>query len=605
MIGHIQELIENALEHLQVKGEFNLAETPTINIERTRNKAHGDYASNVALSLAKPLKMNPRTIAEKIIAELTDTSHVKKVEIAGPGFINFYLTDACRLQILKRILKQKEDFGSSQIGAEKSITVEFVSANPTGPLHVGHGRGAAFGSSLSNILKKVGYDVHAEYYVNDHGRQMDILATSVWLRYLELCGEQITFPANGYKGEYIVDIARKVRQKYGDDYRHKQLEVFAQVSPDEPAGGDKEQHIDDLVINAKDILNKGYAKIFKIALKNILHGIENDLEDFNVYYDQWFSEKSLHDGDTIERALAILEAGGHLYKKEGALWFNATHFGDEKDRVVMRENGLKTYFASDVGYLLNKFERGFEKSIYVFGADHHGYIPRLKAATKALGFDADKIEILLVQFAHLFKSGEKLPMSTRSGEFVTLSELVKGVGCDAARFFYVMRSHDQHLDFDMDLAKSQSTDNPVYYIQMAHARICSILNKLEEQNMTHNIEIGHVSVELLVEEQELDLIKSLSQYPEVIEKAATSYTVHTVANYLRELAQFFHSYYNAHQVQIDNENLRNARLNLCLATRYVLADGLALLGSSAPKEMRPEDRPENSSEHVPEQGQEV
>ncbi|TDR23274.1 arginine--tRNA ligase [Marinicella litoralis] len=592
MIGHIQELIENALEHLQAKGEFNLEQNPTINIERTRSKEHGDYASNVALTLAKPLQSNPRAIAEKIIAELAESSHVSKVEIAGPGFINFYLTDACRLQVLKRIIKLGKSYGSSQLGADKRITVEFVSANPTGPLHVGHGRGAAFGSSLSNILKKVGYDVHAEYYVNDHGRQMDILAASVWLRYLELCGEPITFPANGYKGEYIVDIARKVRQKYGDDFRYSQAEVFAQVSPDEPAGGDKEQHIDDLVINAKDILDKGYHKIFKIALKNILSGIENDLEDFNVHYDEWFSEKSLHESDTIERALAKLEAGGHLYKKEGALWFNATHFGDEKDRVVMRENGLKTYFASDVAYLLNKFERGFEKSIYIFGADHHGYIPRLKAATKALGFDADQIDILLVQFAHLFKGGEKLKMSTRSGEFVTLNELVSEVGCDASRFFYVMRSHDQHLDFDMDLAKSQSNDNPVYYIQYAHARICSILRKLEEQNMMHNIEIGHVSVELLVEEQELDLIKALSQYPEVVEKAALNYSVHSLSNYLRELAQLFHSYYNAHQVQIDNENLRNARLNLCLATRYVLADGLALLGSSSPKEMRSEDRKE-------------
>ncbi len=590
MIGHIQELIENALEHLQVKGEFNLDQTPTINIERTRNKDHGDYASNVALTLAKPLKSNPRAIAEKIIAEMADSTHVNKVEIAGPGFINFYLTDACRLQVLKRILKLKHDYGTSQLGEDKKVTVEFVSANPTGPLHVGHGRGAAFGSSLSNILKKMGHDVHAEYYVNDHGRQMDILATSVWLRYLELCGESIVFPANGYKGDYIFDIARKVRQKNGDDYRHGQMEVFAQVSPDEPAGGDKEQHIDDLVINAKDILGDGYQKIFKIALKSILAGIEDDLEDFNVFYDEWFSEKSLHESDTIDRALGKLKEGGHLYKKEGALWFNATHFGDEKDRVVMRENGLKTYFASDVAYLLNKFERGFEKLIYVFGADHHGYIPRLKAATKALGFDAEQIEILLVQFAHLYKHGEKLPMSTRSGQFVTLSELVSEVGCDASRFFYVMRSHDQHLDFDMDLAKSQSNDNPVYYIQYAHARICSILRKLEEQNMTHNIEIGHVSVELLVEEQELDLIKALSQYPEVVAKAAANYSVHSVANYLRDLAQLFHSYYNAHQVQIDNENLRNARLNLCLATRYVLADGLALLGSSAPKEMRSEDR---------------
>ncbi|WP_223787959.1 arginine--tRNA ligase [Marinicella meishanensis] len=590
MIGHIQELIENALEHLQAKGEFELEQNPTINIERTRSKEHGDYASNVAMTLAKPLRAKPRDIAEKIIAEMADSTHVSKVEIAGPGFINFYLTDACRLLVLKRILKLKHEFGASQIGEDAKITVEFVSANPTGPLHVGHGRGAAFGSSLSNVLKKVGYQVHAEYYVNDHGRQMDILATSVWLRYLELCGERIVFPANGYKGDYIFDIARKVRQIKGDEYRHEQMEVFAQVSPDEPDGGDKEQHIDDLVVNAKDILGAGYEKIFRIALKSILSGIEDDLEEFNVFYDEWFSEKSLHDGDTIDRALKILEDGGHLYKKDGALWFNATHFGDEKDRVVMRDNGLKTYFASDVAYLLNKFERGFTKLVYVFGADHHGYIKRLEAATKALGFDPAALEILLVQFAHLYKQGEKLPMSTRSGQFVTLSELVSEVGCDAARFFYVMRSHDQHLDFDMDLAKSQSNENPVYYIQYAHARICSIMRKLEEQNMTHNVEIGHAAVELLVEEQEQDLIKALSQYPEAVAKAATNYSVHTVANYLRDLAQLFHSYYNAHQVRIDNENLRNARLNLCLATRYVLADGLSLLGSSAPQEMLSEDQ---------------
>lgn len=590
MIGHIQELIENALEHLQAKGEFELEQTPTINIERTRSKEHGDYASNVAMILAKPLRAKPRDIAEKIIAEMADSTHISKVEIAGPGFINFYLTEACRLLVLKRILKLQHEYGASQLGEDAKITVEFVSANPTGPLHVGHGRGAAFGSSLSNILKKVGYQVHAEYYVNDHGRQMDILATSVWLRYLELCGERIEFPTNGYKGEYIFDIARKVRQIKGDDYRHEQLEVYAQVSPDEPKGGDKEQHIDDLVVNAKDILGEGYDKIFRIALKSILSGIEDDLEDFNVFYDEWFSEKSLHDGDTIDRALKILQDGGHLYKKDGALWFNATHFGDEKDRVVMRENGLKTYFASDVAYLLNKFERGFTKLVYVFGADHHGYIKRLEAATKALGFDPGLLEILLVQFAHLYKHGEKLPMSTRSGQFVTLSELVEEVGCDAARFFYVMRSHDQHLDFDMDLAKSQSNENPVYYIQYAHARICSIMRKLEEQNMTHNVEIGHAAVELLNEEQEQDLIKALSQYPEAVAKAATHYSVHTVANYLRDLAQLFHSYYNAHQVRVDNENLRNARLNLCLATRYVLADGLALLGSSAPQEMLSEDK---------------
>lgn len=591
MIGHIRELITNAIEGLQRKGVFEIEGDINFNIERTRDSNHGDYASNVAMVLVKQLKKPPRDIAMAIKDEMAETSHVSQIEIAGPGFINFYLTDACRMQVVKRILQEQDNFGSNNSGEGKKITVEFVSANPTGPLHVGHGRGAAFGSSLTNVLRQSGYQVHDEYYVNDHGRQMDILATSVWLRYLELCGEQIPFPSNGYKGDYIIDIARKVRKKFGDDYRFNAIDAFAQVHPDATVeGGDKEKHIDDLVVNAKGLLSSGYHKIFKMALKSILKGIENDLEDFNVFYDEWFSEKSLHDSDTIDRALEILKAGGHLYKKEGALWFNATHFGDEKDRVVMRENGLKTYFASDIAYLMNKFERGFDHLIYVFGADHHGYIARLKAAAKAMGFDADKITILLVQFAHLFKNGEKLPMSTRSGQFVTLKELVEEVGTDAARFFYVMRSHDQHLDFDMDLAKSQTNDNPVHYIQYAHARICSLFRKLEEQSLPHNQEIGHVSIEELQEKHEQDIIRMLSQYPETIQKAGQNYGVNTVANYLRELAQLFHSYYNAHQIRIDNENLRNARLNLCEAIRLVLANGLKLLGASAPEVMNAEDK---------------
>ncbi len=595
MIGHIRELITSAIEGLQRKGIFDMEGEVNFNIERTRDSKHGDYACNVALVLAKPLKKAPRAIAEMVKEELAESSHVSKTEIAGPGFINFYLTDACRMQVVKRILQDKEAFGSNKSGEGKKVTVEFVSANPTGPLHVGHGRGAAYGSSLTNVLRQSGYQVHDEYYVNDHGRQMDILATSVWLRYLELCGEQIPFPSNGYKGDYIFDIARKVRKKCGDDYRHDKVAAFAQVHPDEGAdgvegSGDKEKHIDDLVLNAKELLDEGYDKIFKTALKTILKGIENDLEGFNVFYDEWFSEKSLHDSDIIDRALEKLTEGGHLYKKEGALWFNATHFGDEKDRVVMRENGLKTYFASDIAYLMNKFERGFDHLIYVFGADHHGYIARMKAAAKAMGFDADKITILLVQFAHLFKNGEKLAMSTRSGQFVTLKELVEEVGCDAARFFYVMRSHEQHLDFDMDLAKSQTNDNPVHYIQYAHARICSLFRRLAEDSLTHNEEIGHVAIEDLKEEHEQDIIKMLAQYPELVQKAGQSYSVNTVANYLRELAQLYHSYYNAHQIRIDNENLRNARLNLCEATRVVLANGLKLLGASAPEVMNAEDK---------------
>lgn len=589
MIGHIQELIENALAHLTQKQEIELTATPAVQIERTRNPEHGDYASNIAMMLQKQLQKPPMAIAEMIVSEISESQHIKHVEAVKPGFINFTLTSLCRLQVIRKIMERKHHFGDNDLGKDQKVTVEFVSANPTGPLHVGHGRGAAFGSSLVNVLKKSGFQVHAEYYVNDNGRQMDILATSVWLRYLELCGVAIRFPDNGYQGDYIVDIARLVRQKYGDDLRTDSRKVFDDVAKDESQDGDKEKHIDDLIRNAKNILNEHYGKIFKLALKQILTGIEDDLEDFNVTFDEWFSEKGLHESDSIDRAMAKLKDAGHLFKKDGAWWFNATYFGDDKDRVVMRENGQKTYFASDVAYLMNKFERGFDRAIYIFGADHHGYITRLKAAAKAMGYDPDSLDILLVQFAHLFKNKEKLPMSTRAGKFVTLKELVDEVGTDAARFFYVMRSHEQHLDFDMDLAKSQTKDNPVFYIQYAHARICSVFRGLNEQNMTHNKEIGHVSLDTLSSDYELALIRQLSMYPETVASAAQKYHVHGIANYLRDLAQSFHQFYAHCKVQIDNENLRNARLNLCLATRYVLADGLALIGSTAPEEMYSED----------------
>jgi arginyl-tRNA synthetase len=586
MIKHLQELLEKAVEDLQRKGVFPKDLSPNISFERTRNKDHGDFATNMALTLAKPLGKNPREIAQLIVDELMDSSHVDKVEIAGPGFLNFFLTENCRRQVIKQVLKQGAKFGDNHFGKDKKITVEFVSANPTGPLHVGHGRGAAYGASLSNILEKSGYQVQREYYVNDNGRQMDILATSVWLRYLELCGERVVFPDNGYQGDYIVDIARIVRKKYGDKFIYNNLQVYEAVPPDEKDGGNKESHIDGLVANAKKLLGKeSYSKVFKIALKNILTGIKQDLESFNVLYDSWFSEKQLHDGDTIERALKILDDKGYLYEKEGAIWFMATHFGDEKDRVVTCENGQKTYFASDIAYLLNKFERGFEGALYVFGADHHGYIPRLKAAAKGMDINPNDIEIVLTQFANLIEHGKKVQMGTRSGKFVTLAQLVDDVGVDAARFFYVMRSHDQHLDFDLDLAKSQSNDNPVYYIQYAHARICSIFYKLEQQAMHHNVEIGNASLGLLTSDQEQDLLRTISSYPEVIVASARTRSPHLVANYLRELAQNYHSYYNANQVGVDDENLRNARLNLSLATKIIIASGLQLLGASAPTSM--------------------
>jgi arginyl-tRNA synthetase len=586
MIKHLQELLEKAVDGLQRKGVFPKDVEPNIAFERTRSKEHGDFATNMALTLAKPLGKNPREIAQIIVDELIESLHVAKVEIAGPGFLNFFLTENCRRQIIKQVIKQGDDFGNNSFGNDKQITVEFVSANPTGPLHVGHGRGAAYGATLSNILEKCGYQVQKEYYVNDNGRQMDILATSIWLRYIELCGIPVVFPDNGYQGEYIFDIARKVRKKYGDKFIFQSREVYEGVPADEKDGGNKESHIDGLIVNAKNLLGMdNYEKVFKIGLKSILTGIKKDLEKFNVSYDEWFSEKQLHNGDTIDRALKILDEKGYLYEKDGAIWFMATHFGDEKDRVVTRENGQKTYFASDIAYLLNKFERGFEGALYIFGADHHGYIARLKAAAKGLDLNPDDIEIVLTQFANLIEHGKKVQMGTRSGKFVTLSQLVDDVGVDAARFFYVMRSHDQHLDFDLDLAKSQSSENPVYYIQYAHARICSIFDKLEQQALQHNQEIGNASLHLLETAQEHDLMRSIASYPEVLVIAAKSRAPHVVANYLRELAQNYHSYYNACQIGVDDENLRNARLNLSKATKIIIAGGLRLLGASAPTSM--------------------
>jgi arginyl-tRNA synthetase len=591
MIKHLQELLEKAVEDLQRKEIFSKEIKANIFFERTRSKEHGDFATNLALTLAKPLKKNPREIAQLLVDEIIDSLHVDKVVIAGPGFINFFLTENCRRQVIKRVLKKADKYGDNDFGNNKNITVEFVSANPTGPLHVGHGRGAAYGSSLSNILTKCGYQVQREYYVNDNGRQMDILATSVWLRYLELCGEQVVFPDNGYQGDYIVDIARSIRKKGGDKYLFSNTEVYENVPEDEKNGGDKEKHIDGLIVNAKRLLEKkGFKKVFNTALDNILSGIKTDLEDFNVNYDSWFSEADLHESDTIDRALKILDDKGYLYEKEGALWFNATHFGDDQDRVVQRENGLKTYFASDIAYLLNKFERGFEGALYVFGADHHGYIPRLKAAAKAMDLNPDNIEIILTQFANLIRDGQKVQMGTRSGQFITLAQLIEDVGVDAARFFYVMRSHDQHLDFDLNLAKSKSNENPVYYIQYAHARICSIFEKVEQQARPHNLEIGNASLEHLVEDQEQDLLRTIASYPEIILAAGKTRSPHLLANYLRELAQNFHSYYNAHQIGVDDENLRNARLNLCKATKIIIANGLSLIGSSAPTAMFSEDK---------------
>jgi arginyl-tRNA synthetase len=428
--------------------------------------------------------------------------------------------------------------------------------------------------------------VQREYYVNDNGRQMDILAVSVWLRYLELCGEPLRFPENGYRGDYIYDIAREVRNEIGDKWRFKGHEVFDNLPPDETHGGNRESHIDALVDRTRSLLgNVGYRVFFDTSVDSILTDIQKDLAEFGVNFDHWFSEKELEDSGAIERAIARLEINGHLYIKDGATWFRASELGDEKDRVIIRENGRTTYFASDIAYFLNKMERGFEKALYIFGADHHGYMARLRAAALGLGEDPDRLEILLVQFAVLYRNGEKVQMSTRSGHFITLRELREEVGSDAARFFYVMRSHEQHLDFDLDLAKSRTNENPVYYIQYAHARICSVFRNLEQMDETHNLAIGEAALNLLTTANEIRLLRALGQYPEAIESAARMRAPHQLAHYLQALSTEFHAYYNSQQFLVEDENIRNVRLNLILATRIVLANGLALLGISAPEAM--------------------
>ena len=463
--------------------------------------------------------------------------------------------------------------------------MEFVSSNPTGPLHVGHGRGAAYGASVANLLEAAGYDVQREYYVNDAGRQMHILALSVWLRYLERRGQAVAFPSNGYRGEYVREIAAALERGAGGDFAVDAEALMHDVPADAPDGGDKEAHVDALIARARSLLGaERYDRVFTLARKTEVADIRCDLEEFGVTFDEWFSERALMDAGDVERAVERLRERGHVYEHEGALWFRSTAFGDEKDRVLVRENGESTYFASDVAYAANKFERGFERAIYVWGADHHGYIARVKAAVEALGCDRQAVEILIVQFAVLYRGGERAQMSTRSGEFVTLRALREEVGADAARFFYVMRRCEQHLDFDLELAKSRSNDNPVYYVQYAHARISSVLRQCADRGMAPGVG-PEAALDTLVEAEPVALMRTLAKYPEVLANAARALEPHQLAAYLRELATKLHGFYNAHTFLVADDAARGARLSLAVATRTVLADGLALLGVSAPESM--------------------
>jgi arginyl-tRNA synthetase len=582
----IEGLICQAINKLKQQGVLDTALEPRIQVTRTRDAAHGDFASNIAMMLAKPAGRNPRELAETLIDALPEHEHVHKVEIAGPGFINFFIHQQTTLDVIRTILDRRDRFGTSEVGHGEKVQIEFVSANPTGPLHVGHGRGAAYGATVASLMRAVGYDVDCEYYVNDAGRQMNILAVSVWLRYLQHFGVTIDFPVNGYRGDYILDIAKDLASAHGGVFVHEARHIMDKIPADEPRGGDKEIHIDALIERAGKLLGKdGYRVVFEAGLDSILADIAEDLEDFGVHFDFWYSEQTLSDRNLIDKAVQQLQDAGHIYENKGALWFRSTDFGDEKDRVVIRDNGQATYFASDIAYHMDKFARGFHRVINIWGADHHGYVPRVKAAIRALGEDDNKLDILLVQFAILYRSGERVQMSTRSGSFVTLRELRQEVGNDAARFFYVMRKCEQHMDFDLDLAKSQSNDNPVYYIQYAHARVCSVLRQLAEKNLSHDIDAGNENLELLTESHETDLAIQLAKYPEVVEKAATSAEPHLLVHYLRELANQFHTYYNAHQFIVDDDAIRNARLNLISAASQVIHNGLSLLGVSAPESM--------------------
>lgn len=563
------------------------AETP-IHLERPKQADHGDFATNLPMQLARALKLAPRAIAERIVQALPASPEVDEVSIAGAGFINFKLKSGAKTRIVSFVLAQAGDFGRSTLGGNAKVLVEFVSANPTGPLHVGHGRGAAYGASLSDLLAFAGWDVTREYYVNDAGRQMDILAVSTWIRYLDQHGVTIDYPPNAYQGDYVRDMARQLTNAHGDKYVRARTAVLADTPglpladrADDEAKTQRELHLDALIANGKSLLGEDWPYVHQHALSEQLADGRDDLDGFGVHFQNWFSENSLFDTGLVKRCLDKLDAAGHIYEQNGARWFRSTDFGDEKDRVVQRENGLYTYFASDIAYHLNKYERGFDRMINIWGADHHGYIARVKGAIQALALDPAKLDIALVQFAVLYRNGEKASMSTRAGDYVTLRALRAEVGDDACRFFYVLRKADQHLDFDLDLAKSQSADNPVYYIQYAHARICSLM----AQWGGSEADLKDPDLALLNNPREAALTAFLERFPEVVESAARDLAPHQIAFYLRDLAAEFHGYYNAERMLVDDAALTRARMALSVAVRQVIRNGMALLGVSCPESM--------------------
>jgi arginyl-tRNA synthetase len=578
----LHDLLRQSLDRLSETEKLALNDPGGIKIEKTRDEKHGDFATNIAMVLAGRTGTKPRELAEKIISHIPESGLVEKIEIAGPGFINFFLARHAHLQVISEILSAGETYGHGIKGEGKSILIEFVSANPTGPLHIGHGRGAAYGAATANLLEAIGYRVDREYYINDAGRQMDTLAASVYLRYLEKCGIEIRLPEKAYQGDYIKTIAAKMYADQKDALKTDIPGLIAAMNN----GADSEKQLDSMIEFIKRSLgDENYQYVFDAGLNEILADINADLEEFGVVFNNWFSERRLLAGDAVTSCIETLKNNGYLYEADGALWFRSTDFGDEKDRVVIRDNGQLTYFASDIAYHKSKFDRGYDRAIDIWGADHHGYMVRIRAALSALDIDPEKLDILLVQFASLYRGEVKVQMSTRSGQFVTLRELREEVGKDASRFFYVMRKSEQHLDFDLELAKSQSQDNPVYYIQYAHARICSIKRQMREKGHSFTMITNPAELAVLKEPHELALLARLAAYPETVLTAATGYEPHQIGYYLRDLANEFHTYYNACQILVDDEKLRNARVTLVSAVQQVIRNGLELLGVSAPETM--------------------
>ena len=590
----LETLLDTTFDTLVSQGTIPADAPRRIQVDRTKDKSHGDFATNLAMTLAKAAGMKPRELADKIVAALPANTAITKVDIAGPGFINFFMSADSRFAVVRQALEDVTAFSSPNVGNGEKVLLEFVSANPTGPMHVGHGRGAAYGSALANVLSATGYNVHREYYINDAGRQADVLAVSVFLRYLEACGQSVKIPSRAYPGDYVKVCGEALKAEVGEDYFRLYSEVMADL-PEDPADplesdpattrdaikAKKELHLDALIERVRTLLDTDYRKLQDFALNMQMDSIRATLKSFNVDFDQWFSERSLLDTGAIGHAIDLLKQRGHVYEKDGALWLATSNLGDEKDRVLIRDNGIHTYFAADVAYHLNKLERHFDTLVDVWGADHHGYIARVRAAIEALTGHGDKFHVALIQFVTL-SSGR---MGKRSGNFVTLSQLIEEAGNDATRFFYLTRSPEQHLEFDIDLARSQTADNPVFYLQYAHARVCSMVRELGERGYSYDQEAGLAALADLPEEAAEDLAKRIAAWPEAVAGAARNRAPHQLTHVLRELAQEFHAWYNGNKVLVEEANVRNARLTLAIAVKNVIANGLALLGVSAPEKM--------------------